>query len=146
MRGSVEVAHWAHNPKVGGSNPPPATTNKDKGDRDMKTAMELLIDRLNNVKPTEFCSIETIRGWADYLLAQEQDQIEIAFYDGENFSADYFDPDRPDVPTEKNYYERMYGLGVVEERAEPVKGIDLTKINPMDLAFTPEQLEQLGKI
>ena len=112
----------------------------------MKTAMELLINRLNNVKPTELCSIETITGWAEDLLAQEQDQIEIAFYDGENFSADFFDPDRPDVPTEKNYYQRLYGEGVVGSRSTPVKGVDFTQINPMDLAFTPEQLEQLGKI
>ena len=29
-RGSAEVARWTHNPKVGGSIPPPATTNPDK--------------------------------------------------------------------------------------------------------------------
>jgi len=26
LRDGAEVARWAHNPKVGGSNPPPATT------------------------------------------------------------------------------------------------------------------------
>ena len=28
MRGGAEVARWAHNPKVVGSNPAPATTEK----------------------------------------------------------------------------------------------------------------------
>ena len=113
----------------------------------MKTAMQELIDRLNNVKPTELCSIETIRGWAEDLLKQERIQIEHAFFEGETFSADYFDPNRPKVETWINYFEKMYGEGMnKEEEDTPVKGIDLTKINPMDLAFTPEQLEQLKKI
>ena len=28
-RGGAEAARWAHNPKVGGSNPPPATSRSD---------------------------------------------------------------------------------------------------------------------
>jgi hypothetical protein len=28
LRGGAEVARWAHNPKVGGSNPPPATIER----------------------------------------------------------------------------------------------------------------------
>ena len=28
LRGGAEVARWAHNPKVGGSNPPSATKKK----------------------------------------------------------------------------------------------------------------------
>lgn len=38
----------------------------------MKTPMQELIDRLNNVKPTEFCSIETIKGWAESMLEKEE--------------------------------------------------------------------------
>ena len=38
----------------------------------MKTPMQELIDRLNNVKPTDFCSIETIKGWADAMLEKEK--------------------------------------------------------------------------
>jgi hypothetical protein len=35
---------------------------------------------------------------------------------------------------------------VIEEYSEPTQGVDFTKINPMDLAFTVEQLEALKKI
>lgn len=38
----------------------------------MKTPMQELIDKLNNVKPTEFCSIETIKGWAESMLEKEK--------------------------------------------------------------------------
>lgn len=31
----------------------------------MKTSVEWLQDKLNNVKPTEFCSIETIKKWVE---------------------------------------------------------------------------------
>ena len=37
--------------------------------------MQELIDKLNNVKPTQYCSIETIRGWAESLLEKEKEQI-----------------------------------------------------------------------
>ncbi len=39
----------------------------------MKTPIQELIDKLNNVKPTEFCSIETIKGWAESLLEKEKE-------------------------------------------------------------------------
>jgi hypothetical protein len=45
----------------------------------MKTAMQELIDKLNNVKPTEFCSIETIKEWAESLLEKEKEQIMDAY-------------------------------------------------------------------
>jgi hypothetical protein len=38
----------------------------------MKTPMQELIEKLNNVKPTEFCSIETIKGWAESMLEKEK--------------------------------------------------------------------------
>ena len=41
----------------------------------MKTPMQELIDKLNNVKPTDFCSIETIKGWAESLLEKEKEQM-----------------------------------------------------------------------
>jgi hypothetical protein len=41
----------------------------------MKTPMQELIDKLNNVKPTEFCSIETIKRWAESLLEKEKEQM-----------------------------------------------------------------------
>ena len=39
----------------------------------MKTPMQELIDKLNNVKPTDFCSIETIKGWAESMLEKEKE-------------------------------------------------------------------------
>jgi hypothetical protein len=45
----------------------------------MKTAMQELIDKLNNVKPTEFCSVETIKEWAESLLEKEKEQIMDAY-------------------------------------------------------------------
>jgi hypothetical protein len=41
----------------------------------MKTAMQELIEKLNNVKPTEFCSIETIKRWAESMLEKEKEQM-----------------------------------------------------------------------
>lgn len=40
----------------------------------MKTPMQELIEKLNNVKPTEFCSIETIKGWAESLLDKQTEK------------------------------------------------------------------------
>ena len=48
----------------------------------MKTPMQELIDKLNNVKPTEFCSIETIKGWAESMLEKETEVIKNAYWDG----------------------------------------------------------------
>ena len=47
----------------------------------MKTPMQELIDKLNNVKPTEFCSIETIKGWAESMLEKEKHMMEKVYYD-----------------------------------------------------------------
>ena len=41
----------------------------------MKTPLQELIEKLNNVKPTEFCSIETIKGWAESMLEKEKEQM-----------------------------------------------------------------------
>jgi hypothetical protein len=49
----------------------------------MKTPMQELIEKLNNVKPTEFCSIETIKGWAESMLEKEKEQIENAYDKGQ---------------------------------------------------------------
>ena len=45
----------------------------------MKTPMQELIDRLNNVKPTQLCSLVTIRGWAESLLEKEKQELKDAF-------------------------------------------------------------------
>jgi hypothetical protein len=45
----------------------------------MKTPIQELIEKLNNVKPTEFCSIETIKGWAESMLEKEK-EVMCEFY------------------------------------------------------------------
>lgn len=66
--------------------------------------MQELIERLNNVKPTEFCSIETIKGWAESMLEKEKEQIVNAWID------DRFPLDKDWVrQCAEKYYEETYG-------------------------------------
>ena len=70
----------------------------------MKTPMQELIDQLNNVKPQDFCSIETIKVWAESLLEKEKEQIVNAWID------DRFPLDKDwTKQCAKNYYEQTYG-------------------------------------
>lgn len=45
----------------------------------MKTPMMELIWKLNKVEPQHFCSIETIKGWAEELLEKEKEAIMNAY-------------------------------------------------------------------
>ena len=45
----------------------------------MKTPIQELIEQLNNVKPQDFCSIETIKGWAEELREEENEVITDAY-------------------------------------------------------------------
>jgi len=57
----------------------------------MKTPMQELIDKLNNVKPTEFCSIETIKGWAESMLEKEKEvMVNFAYKCRDVMAADEF--------------------------------------------------------
>lgn len=69
-----------------------------------KTALQILLQRLNSVKPTQFCSIETIKGWAAELLITEREQIENAFLDG--FETDLFEIDK----SAEQYYTQTFEL------------------------------------
>ena len=40
-----------------------------------QTAIDSIIDKLNNVKPTEFCSIETIKEWCVQAKEIEKQDI-----------------------------------------------------------------------
>ena len=40
-----------------------------------QTAVEWLEDKLNNVRPTQFCSIETIKEWVKQAKEMEKEQI-----------------------------------------------------------------------
>ena len=73
----------------------------------MKTVMQELIDKLNNVKPTQYCSIETIRGWAESLLEKEKEQIVNAYKEG-CFDGGFFDKKWDEVRA-KEYCHETYG-------------------------------------
>ena len=47
-----------------------------------KTAMQSLIDKLNSINPTEFCSIETIKQWCEEEKKNERWQIKHAWCGG----------------------------------------------------------------
>lgn len=44
-----------------------------------QTAVEWIELKLNSVKPTDFCSIETIKDWVKQSKQMEKEQIEKAF-------------------------------------------------------------------
>ena len=72
----------------------------------MKTAIQELIENLNNVKPTQYCSIETIRGWAESLLEKEKEQIVNAYKEG-CLDGGFFD-EKWDEVRAKEYYNETY--------------------------------------
>jgi hypothetical protein len=49
-----------------------------------QTAVESIIEKINNVKPTEFCSIETIKKWCIEAKEMEKEQI-IDAYQSDRF-------------------------------------------------------------
>ena len=72
----------------------------------MKTAVQELIDKLNNVKPTQYCSIETIRVWAKSLLEKEKEQIINAYKEG---CSDEIFSEKTDDIRANYYYNETYG-------------------------------------
>ena len=65
--------------------------------------MQELLAKLNDVKPTQFCSIDTIRDWAQQLLEKEKEQIMKAWYNG-------FEENRPYIDHSEDYYNETYGI------------------------------------
>ena len=47
------------------------------------TAVEWLQDKLNNVRPTQICSIETIKEWVEQAKEMEKEQIMDGFINGD---------------------------------------------------------------
>ena len=68
--------------------------------------MQGLIDKLNNVKPTQYCSIETIRGWSESLLEKEKEQIVNAYKEG-CYDGGFFD-EKWDEERAEEYYNETY--------------------------------------
>ena len=81
--------------------------NPQRNPHTMKTAMQEMFDKLNNVKPTQYCSIETIRGWSESLLEKEREQIVNAYKEG-CFDGGFFD-EKWDEVRAKEYYNETYG-------------------------------------
>jgi hypothetical protein len=73
-----------------------------------QTAVEWLIDKLNNVKPTEFCSIETIKKWCEQAKEMEKEQIEEAFANGVDDEYEYHINNQQRTNSE-DYYNETYG-------------------------------------
>lgn len=103
MREIIDIVLEMHNEK-----PETCTeTIKEPSNNDqMKTAMQELIDKLNNVKPTQYCSIETILGWAEFLLEIEKEQIVNAYKEG-CYDGGFFD-EKWDEVRAKEYYNETY--------------------------------------
>ena len=40
-----------------------------------QTAVEWIIEQINNVKPHQFCSLETIKEWCDQAKEMEKQQV-----------------------------------------------------------------------
>jgi hypothetical protein len=50
-----------------------------------QTAVEWIESKLNSVKPTDFCSIETIKDWVKQAKQMEKEQIKNAFDKGYSY-------------------------------------------------------------
>jgi hypothetical protein len=66
-----------------------------------QTAVDSILAKLNNVKPTEFCSIETIKKWCEQAKEMEKEQIMNAFDECGNWQDNYTDSE--------HYYNETYG-------------------------------------
>ena len=66
-----------------------------------QTAVEWLADKLNNVRPTQICSIETIKEWVEQAKEMEKQQIIDACDQIEVIGLDH------ELPGEKYYNEQF---------------------------------------
>ena len=73
----------------------------------MKTAVDNIIAKLNNVKPIEFCSIETIKEWCEQAKEIEKQQIIKAYQQG--VTEEYGDTlDFSNCSDAEDYYNNRY--------------------------------------
>lgn len=70
-----------------------------------QTAVNWIESKLNSVKPTDFCSIETIRDWINQAKAMEKEQIKDAYRVGRIDGNIPFEFNH----TFEKYYEETYG-------------------------------------
>jgi hypothetical protein len=71
------------------------------------TAVEWIELKLNSVKPTDFCSIETIKDWIKQSKAMEKEQIIVAHNDGALMA--YALPFNAPFKKGEEYYNETYG-------------------------------------
>jgi hypothetical protein len=75
-----------------------------------QTAVDSIIAKLNNVKPIEFCSIETIKEWCKQAKEMEKERM-IEFTD--NYVDNCIIPNEnmaiPTIMDVPNYYNETYG-------------------------------------
>jgi hypothetical protein len=69
------------------------------------TSIEWLENKLNNVKPTEFCSIETIKEWVEQAKEMHKQEIINAWSDGACGGQFTTTPDTPE-----QYYQETYKI------------------------------------
>ena len=72
-----------------------------------QTALMWLESKLNSVKPTDFCSIETIRDWINQAKAMEMDQHDLTFARG--IMTGYANANGHESVGFKQYFEKTYG-------------------------------------
>jgi hypothetical protein len=70
-----------------------------------QTAVSWLQDKLNNVKPTQFCSIETIKEWVEQAKQMEKEQIiaafDIACEDDDRIGREYYNETFTSIPQDE---------------------------------------------
>jgi len=71
-----------------------------------QTAVESIIEKINNVKPTEFCSIETIKKWCIEAKQMEKKQIMDAYG---QVAADEAGEILDATKDSEEYYNKKYG-------------------------------------
>ena len=75
-----------------------------------QSSIEWLEDKLNNVKPTEFCSIETIKEWveqAKQMHKAEMIQFATDYLDSKCYAS--FNGNVECACSVEEYYEQTYG-------------------------------------
>ena len=73
-----------------------------------QTAVSWLQDKLNNVKPTQFCSIETIKEWVEQAKQMEKEQI----IDAKDC---WFEDERDG----EQYYNETFGNQITDDTTSP---------------------------
>jgi len=70
-----------------------------------QTAVEWIELKLNSIKPTDFCSIETIKDWVKQAKQMEKEQIIDSFRNGLD---DFYDKDTSFYENGEKYYNQTY--------------------------------------